>query len=162
MKLNEGVEWAIHSCAFLGALPPDKALPAFQLATYFDLPAPYLAKHLQQLSTAGIVETRKGPKGGYRLAKSPDNITLLEIVEAIDGRSPCFQCTEIRQKGPSAAKSSEYTRPCSIARAMLSAEKAWRSELRKVSLAEIQCTGVTEMPQEQLEKTASWMKDILS
>ena len=63
-------------------------------------PAPYLAKHLQQLSKAGILEAVSGPRGGYRLAQIPEKISLLDIVETIDGRDPCFRCEEIRQRGP--------------------------------------------------------------
>ncbi len=162
MKLSEGVEWSIHICALLGALPPGMALPASKLAEFYELPGAYLAKHLQQLSAADLLETRKGPNGGYRLSKAPADITLLQIVEAIDGRSPCFQCTEIRQKGPGAASSASYKRPCNIARAMLSAEKAWRDELSKLSLSEIQCTGLSEMPTEQITRTADWLQEALS
>ena len=162
MKLNEGVEWALHCCALLAALPSGKALPAYKLAHFFELPAPYLAKHLQQLSAADLVETLKGPKGGYRLAKPANKVSLLDIVEAIDGRSPCFQCTEIRQNGPTAASPKSYKSKCVIARAMHAAEEAWRTKLAQVSLQEIQFMGLAEMPSDQVEKTAVWMRDMLS
>lgn len=160
MRINEGTEWAVHCCSLLASLPGDAALSAQKLAEYFDLPEHYLAKHLQQLSSAKIVKTRKGPGGGYRLAKSPDKIPLLAIVEAVDGKGPSFRCTEIRQRGPTAQAPRCYKRPCGIARAMWKAEKAWRSELRKVSLKDIQLMGVRETPKQQIENSIQWFREV--
>ncbi len=161
MRINEGTEWAVHCCALLASLPDNAALSAKKLAEYFDLPEHYLAKHLQQLSSARIVKTRKGPGGGYQLAKSPDKISLLSIVETVDGKGPSFRCTEIRQRGPTAQASNCYKRPCGIARAMWKAEKAWRSELRKVSLREIQLMGFKETPKKQIERSIQWFHENL-
>ena len=117
-------------------MPPDRALPAAKLAEYHGVPAAYLAKHLQALARAGVLETVKGPRGGYRLARPAADITLLDVVEAIDGDEPAFRCTEIRRRGPSAVPAREYTRPCGINRAFLRADELWREELRRTSIAE--------------------------
>ncbi len=161
MKLNEGVEWAIHACSLLASLPPGKALPARKLAEYFALPEAYLAKILQQLSAAGLVSARKGPGGGYVLARPSGEISLREIVEAVEGTSPCFRCTEIRRRGPAAVADDLFVRPCVIARTMWRAEEAWRAELAKVSLREIQMKGLAEMPAPQVEKAAQWFRAAL-
>ena len=161
MRLNEGTEWAIHCCSILAALPQGVALSAQKLAEYFDLPEHYLAKHLQQLSNANILNTRKGPGGGYQLAKSPDKIQVLEIVQAVDGKEPSFRCSEIRQRGPTGQASSCYRKPCGIARTMWSAEEAWRAELKKVSLSDIQRMGVKETPKQQIEQSVQWFQDVL-
>src|SRR6058998_4087010 len=79
MRMNQGVEWAAHCAALLAVLPPDVAVPAATLAEFHDLPAAYLAKALQQLAAAGIVTAVPGRRGGYRLARSAEQITLLDI-----------------------------------------------------------------------------------
>src|SRR5260221_3953311 len=78
MRIGEGVEWALHCCTVLAILPADGALPASRLAEFHDVPGAYLAKHLQALSRAGIVETTGGPRGGDRIAKPPAGVLLLE------------------------------------------------------------------------------------
>jgi Rrf2 family protein len=161
MKLNEGIEWAIHCCSMLASLPDNAALPARRLAEFFNLPEHYLAKHLQSLSQAGLVVSTKGPGGGYRLARLAAEISLLDIVEAIDGRAAHFQCTEIRRRGPSGVDASCYNKPCGIARAMHKAEQAWRKELAAVSLSEIQHLGLVETPPEQLKKSLEWFGSVL-
>src|SRR5437879_10218288 len=108
MQLGQGVEWALHCCTVLAIVPADQTLPAAKLAEYHGVPAAYLAKHLQALARADVLETVKGPRGGYRLARPASEITMLEIVEAIDGEEPAFRCTEIRRRGPAAMPAREY------------------------------------------------------
>jgi Rrf2 family protein len=138
------------------------AMPARSLAEFFDLPEHYLAKQMQKLSVAGVVETRRGPKGGYALARKPAEITLLQMVEAIDGVERHFRCTEIRRCGPSGVSDNKYIQPCGIARSMWRAEAAWRTELSNVTLADIQKMGFAETPPEQAIKAMTWMKDKLT
>src|SRR4051794_29745239 len=118
MQLGEGVEWALHSCVLLALLPSDKTLPAARLAEAHALAPAYLAKHLQALSNAGVVTSVPGRRGGYRLARPPADITLLEVVEAIEGDDGAFRCTEIRRRGPAAVPAREYSPVCGIAGAM--------------------------------------------
>lgn len=158
MKHSEGLEWAVHSCSLLAAMPPDTPLPAKLLAEFFDLPEAYLAKQMQKLSQAGIVSTRRGPRGGYALARAPAKISLLQMVEAIDGNARHFRCSEIRRCGPTGVAGKHYTRPCGIARSMWRAEKAWRKELSNVTLADIQNMGLAETPPEQTQKAIAWFQ----
>ena len=72
MRLSDGVEWALHCCTLLALLPPDRPLPASRLAEFHEVPPAYLAKHLQALSRAGIIESMPGRHGGYRLARPAD------------------------------------------------------------------------------------------
>lgn len=136
MKLSEGVEQAIHSVAMLAQLSEDGVLSAGALAEYHGVKTSYLLKHLQALSGAGILATLPGPKGGYRLARPAAKITLLDIVLAVEGPEPAFRCLEIRQRGPNPLPV-KPTRPCEINAAMLRAEKAYRAELQRVTIADI-------------------------
>ncbi|KAA3530807.1 Rrf2 family transcriptional regulator [Agrobacterium tumefaciens] len=137
MKLGDGVEQAIHSVGMLGGLSEGGVLSAAALAEFHGVSTSYLLKHLQLLSGAGIVSTVPGPKGGYRLARTTDKITLLDIVLAVEGPQPAFRCAEIRQRGPNPLPGRYFTKPCGINAAMLKAEKAYRAELAKTSIADI-------------------------
>ena len=55
MRLSEGVEWGLHCAVLLAVMPPDAALPTSRLAEFHGVPVPYLAKHLQAMSRAGIL-----------------------------------------------------------------------------------------------------------
>jgi Rrf2 family protein len=136
MKLSDGVEQAIHSVAMLANLQPNGVLSAAALAEFHGASTSYLLKHLQALSGAGILAALPGPTGGYRLARSPEQITLLDIVLAVEGSEPAFRCAEIRQRGPKPLPG-KPTAPCQINSAMLRAERAYRAELAKVSVADV-------------------------
>jgi Rrf2 family protein len=136
MKLGDGVEQAIHSVTMLSTLSTGGVLPASALAEFHGVSTSYLLKHLQALSGAGIVETMPGPRGGYRLARAIDRITLLDIVLAVEGSQPAFRCNEIRQRGPNPLPG-KPAKPCGIATAMLRAERAYRAELKATTIADI-------------------------
>ncbi len=138
MKMSEGVEWAIHCVAVLAALPPDATLPAKTLAEYHGVSETYLLKHLKLLAAAGVLQSVPGPKGGYRLGREADAISLLDVVEAIEGRESSFRCTEIRQRGPVCLSEPDaYRLPCAIHVAMLRAESAWKQALQAQTIGDI-------------------------
>lgn len=137
MKLPESTEWVLHAAGSLAQLGPGGTASAAQLAEHFDVPPAYLAKQLQALVRSGVLTATTGPRGGFRLARPPGQITLLQIVEAVDGTSRFYQCNEIRQRGRGAAPPEQCRRICGIARHMHAAEAAWRASLADVTLADI-------------------------
>ncbi len=136
MKLGAGVEQAIHCVTLLASLPEEGVLPASALAEFHGVSSSYLLKQLQALSGAGILASVPGPSGGYRLARATREISLLDIVLAIEGPEPAFRCENIRVRGPNPVS----TKPkglCQINAAMLRAEQAYRQELAQVSIADL-------------------------
>ena len=137
MKLSEGVEAAIHCAATLAGVEGGATMPGSALAAQFGLSPSYLLKHLNAMAAAGVLESVPGPAGGYRLARAPERISLLDIVLAVEGPQPAFRCGEIRQRGPVKLPASAYVKPCGINVAMLRAEKAWRAVLATEKLSDI-------------------------
>jgi Rrf2 family protein len=137
MKLPESTEWVLHAAGSLAQLGPGGTVSAAKLAEHFDVPAAYLSKQLQALVRAGIFAATSGPRGGFRLARPSAEITLLQIVEALDGTSPFYTCNEIRQRGRGAAPPEQCRKTCGIAAHLNGAEAAWRASLADVTLNEI-------------------------
>jgi Rrf2 family protein len=160
MRMSEGVEWALHCCTVLATLPEGQALPASRLAEFHEVPPAYLAKHLQALAAAGITRSVAGPHGGYRLARPPAEISVLDVVLAVDGDATAFRCSEIRQRGPAAGGPERYRRPCGIARAMWRAEDAWRAELAGTSIGDLLIELLATVPASQLTKGAEWVQSV--
>ena len=86
---------------------------------------------------AGVLTGATGPRGGFRLARPADQITMLDVVEAVDGATPFYTCNEIRQKGRAAARPEDCRQACGLAAAMAAAETAWRRSLSAVTIADI-------------------------
>lgn len=137
MKLSEGVEAAIHCAATLAGVEGGATMPGSALAEQFGLSSSYLSKHLNALTAAGVLESVPGPAGGYRLARAAEHISLLDIVQAVEGPQPAFRCGEIRRRGPVKLPASAYAKPCGINAAMLRAEKAYRAALAAEKLSDI-------------------------
>jgi Rrf2 family protein len=137
MKLSQGVEWGIHCVALLTLAPPGKSVSREGLAGHYALPENYLGKHLQALTRAGLLHAVTGPRGGYRLNRPPSQITILDVIEAIEGTSPAFICQEIRQRGTGALPPDLCAKPCMISDVMDRAEQAWRDSLRQTTIADI-------------------------
>lgn len=133
--MSGGVEWSLHCCVVLTSV--EEPVPAARLARLHDVSASYLAKQLQALSRAGLVRAVQGKAGGYVLTRHPASITVLDVVEAVDGPGPAFVCTEIRQRGPLASPPEACTTACGVARTMATAERAWRESLAGVSIADL-------------------------
>ncbi|GAA4662863.1 Rrf2 family transcriptional regulator [Streptomyces chumphonensis] len=140
MKLPASTEWVLHCATTLAQLEPRTSASTAQLAQYFDLPPAYLAKQLKALVRAGLLSATTGPRGGFRLARPPAAITLLALVEAVDGTSSPYECREIRQQGSGALPPEECRRTCVLAQKMAEAHQAWRGSLDGVTLADILAT----------------------
>lgn len=162
MKMGQGVEWSIHCCALLAALPDDRTLRLEKIAEFYDLPVPYLRKHFQSLSRAGLVATTPGPKGGYRLAKPAQDISLLDIYQALEGKEPAFRCNEIRRQGPNTCGQKVYPVACNIATSMWRAEAAWRKELTDVSIADVVRDAAPQISEARVVKAKEWLEAALS
>jgi Rrf2 family protein len=161
MRVGEPVEWALHCTTVLALLPSDVALPASKLAEFHGVPAAYLAKALQSLSRAGIVESVPGRHGGYRLGRQPAEITLLDVVEAVEGRESTFRCTEIRKRGPAQVSPRLYSPVCAIAEAMYRADEAWRAELQRTTVADLVQKLAKTVPSEAMAKGLVFFQEVL-
>ncbi|MFC4909120.1 RrF2 family transcriptional regulator [Actinomadura gamaensis] len=145
--MNEGVEWAVHVCLLLDWLGSDEPVSTTRLASGYELPPPYLNKQLQALARAGILASTPGARGGFRLVRPLEKITMMDVVTAIEGPDEAFQCTEIRRRGMGANRAERaFEVPCTVHTAMRNAEFAWRRALAAQTLADIRARTERLLP----------------
>ncbi len=85
MRLTKESDYAVRCVYYLSEQGKRAIVKRKVLAEEMRIPHPFLGKIAQQLSRAGIVEIVQGPKGGLKLIKSPEEINLLDVIEAIMG-----------------------------------------------------------------------------
>lgn len=133
------VEYALHVMVRL-ARCPDQTPSVRALAEYQGISRPYLAKIMTALQKAGLVEASEGKGGGYRLKRQAEKVSFLDVADAIEGRKPLFECTEVRLRcvlfGGKPPKSASE-KPCAIHAVMLSAERDMRKKLAGITVADI-------------------------
>lgn len=85
MIYSRSAEYAIRSFVYLARIPDGQFAMARHIAEQEQIPAHFLAKILQELTRKGLLRSNKGPSGGFSLRIPASQITLLHLVEALDG-----------------------------------------------------------------------------
>lgn len=85
-------EYAIQAILYLSSLDADRVVNAQDISEELKIPKEFISKILQELTFSGIIDSKKGKGGGFSLAKSPDQIKLIDLVYAIDGDGIFHQC----------------------------------------------------------------------
>jgi Rrf2 family iron-sulfur cluster assembly transcriptional regulator len=92
MQVTRAVDYGLRALALMARQPPGARLFLHDLAQEADLPRNYLVKILKSLAATGIVRSHRGIKGGFSLGRDPRQISLRQIVEAIDGPVAVMHC----------------------------------------------------------------------
>ncbi len=94
MQITRQADYAARAILHLARMGNNERVATSLVAKEQKIPPAFLVKIIAQLSIAGILHTSRGARGGVRLAREPKNITLLEVVEAIDGPIQLNECVE--------------------------------------------------------------------
>jgi len=91
LRISDAASLAMHTAVFLAARS-DAPQPVSAIARVIGASEAHLSKVLQQLARAGIARSVRGPKGGYVLGAASENLTLLDVYQAIEGSAPFADC----------------------------------------------------------------------
>ena len=92
MQITRQADYAVRAVVYLAQLGANQKASTSQIAEEKAIPLSFLAKIIAQLSVAGLLQTMRGARGGVTLARPPEEISLLEVVEAIDGPIMLNEC----------------------------------------------------------------------
>jgi len=92
MEISRRTDYGVRIVLHLATLPQDERAVAHNIADRQKIPRPFLAKIISQLCLAGLLTTYRGAGGGVALAKPAAEITLLEVVEALEGSIRLNRC----------------------------------------------------------------------
>ena len=92
MLLSQRCEYALRTALYLSAAEPGAYVAVREISEALGIPYHFLAKIVQTLTAAGLLQSMRGPTGGVTLARAADRITLKEIVLAVDGPAVFREC----------------------------------------------------------------------
>ncbi len=92
MQLTRTADYAIRVMIHLSGLPPGARVSREKLADWAQVPGEFLAKVLQSLTRARLINSHRGSRGGFELARSASRISMLHIVEAVEGPTELNVC----------------------------------------------------------------------
>ncbi len=129
MQITRQADYAVRAMVYLAQKGPKGKAATGQIAKEKSIPPSFLAKIVSQLSVAGLLETSRGAKGGVELAKPAEDISLLDVIEAIDGPILLNDCV-----GESTA--CEYDEDCPLKPVWCDAQKMLLDHLSKANFAQ--------------------------
>ncbi|AGB84059.1 rrf2 family protein, putative transcriptional regulator [Serratia sp. FGI94] len=161
--MSAGVEYGLHCLLYL-TRSDDVASEASvrDLAELQGVPGEFLAKLFTKLAKAKLLTATEGIKGGFRLARPANQISVHDVIVAIDGEKSLFNCREIRgrcalftEETPSWATQGV----CSIHAVMLAAEQAMRNELKRHTLHDLAHQVAEKTPPAYGERIIQWLSE---
>ncbi len=138
MELTRKGEYAIRGIVYLASRPMDQVCLLSDIAAAVEVPPTFLAKIFQQFSKIGLVKSYRGTGGGFIIGRDPEKITLLEVVEAVEGPIVPNRCAIREGECPRDAS-------CTIHPVWLNVQKQVRSILKKVTLRDL-AANTTSLP----------------
>ncbi len=127
MKLTRGADYGTLGILYLARQPRDRVVLISEIAKAQGVPESYLAKIFQDLAKAGLVRSHRGARGGFTLARSSQDITLRQIIEAIEGPLALNRCLDPRE-------GCECSPECPVHSALAKAQQTLVSALDGVTL----------------------------
>jgi Rrf2 family protein len=92
ITFSKRTDYGLIALSHLASQEDGEATTAKAIAAKFEIPPELLAKTMQVLAKSGIVDSKNGPKGGYVLSRSPDSISVFEVIQAIEGHVAMANC----------------------------------------------------------------------
>lgn len=130
MRISAKADYAVRAAVELAATPDERPIKAERIATNQEIPLNFLGNILGDLRTAGIVRSYRGADGGFRLARAPAQVTVADVIRAVDG-----PLATVRGAPP---ENSAYDGAASaLSRVWIAVRKNVRSVVEHVTLADL-------------------------
>lgn len=130
MRISAKVDYAVRAAVELAAAPDERPVKAERIATSQDIPLNFLENILGELRHAGIVRSQRGADGGFRLAKPASEVTVADIIRAVEG-----PLATVRGGPP---EESDYAGPAhALSRVWIAVRKNLRGVVEHVTLADV-------------------------
>lgn len=130
MILSQTAEYAIRAMSTVSLLDPKCPITSKELGAQTDIPVHYLSKIMRKLVESGLVTAAKGHRGGFALAKLPQRIRIIDVIEAVESHVPLKRCIF----GWRACNSSD---PCILHNRWSAVNDAFQCWARETSLEDV-------------------------
>lgn len=97
MLFTRGTDYALRGLVYIARQTENRLVMANEIAVSEDMPEYFFAKILQSLAKSGLINSFRGTNGGFALAKAPEEITVLEVIEALEGPLTVSKCVNTPQ-----------------------------------------------------------------
>jgi Rrf2 family protein len=131
IRLSKRTDYGLMAIRHLGLLPAGACRSAREIAHEYRIPPALMAKLLQRLARKGLVSSQHGTKGGYHIARRPREITLREVIEAIEGPVALVECLDPCKGG------CPQDGTCTVKRPLLAIQRKISAILGRMTLGDL-------------------------
>lgn len=132
MKYSQATDYALHAMLYLVTAAPDKPVGIQLLAEKLGVSQTYLSKMMTKLVKAGLIQSSPGANGGYRLKRTQEDVSFLDVIRAIEGTASLFEC------------SLNHGSECLIQQVVIDAERQMEQFLENKKIADLAVLFKTE------------------
>jgi Rrf2 family iron-sulfur cluster assembly transcriptional regulator len=132
MRITQEADYGLRVVLYLSKIGYGEKVDAPTIAEHENLPLRFLLKLLRKLTAAGIVRSYRGVKGGYALNRLPEDITLRDVIEAIDGKICVNRC----MYDPSYCSANRGAK-CEVHKALNTVQQKLLEELEKINFKDL-------------------------
>lgn len=130
MRISMKTDYGLIALKHIASQEGNGLVNAKELAATFNLPPNLLAKILQSLSQSGIITAQKGSGGGYRMMRKPEDVTLTEVFESIEGPVHMIMCTSVEGN-------CSVENKCTVKNGLVNLERKFAEFFDSITLADI-------------------------
>ena len=130
MRISAKADYAVRAAIELAAAADERPMPAEQVATAQGIPLNFLENILGELRHAGIVRSQRGPEGGFRLNRAADQITIADVIRAVEGPLATV-------RGGPPEDSSYPGSAATLPRVWIAVRKSLRNVVEEVTVADV-------------------------
>ena len=141
LRISKLTDYGIVLLARFAVAPPGSTLTAREMAESTGLPHPVVSKMLKTLASASLLRSQRGAKGGYQLSRDPEQLSVAQILEALEGPLALMECSA----GPGHC---DRDANCSVRAPWQHINRAVRGALDTMTLAELAGPRVPLVPVE--------------
>lgn len=150
MRISAKVDYAVRAVIELAAAADEKPVRAERVATAQGIPLNFLENILSELRHAGIVRSQRGPEGGFRLAKPADEVSIADVIRAVEG-----PLATVRGGPP---EDSTYPGPAAdLPRVWIAVRKSLRSVVEDVTVADVAKGQLPKAVEKLSEDPEAWV-----
>jgi len=150
MKISAKAEYAVRAAVELAAASGDKPVKAERLATAQEIPLNFLENILGELRHAGVVRSQRGAEGGFRLARPAEEVTIADVIRAVDG-----PLASVRGGPPEQVTYSGAAEP--LTNVWIAVRASLRTVLERVTLAELAADKLPAHVRKLAEDPEAWI-----
>ena len=161
-QYGSAVEYSLHCLLYLARADAAAARSVRDIAEFQKLSTDYVAKLFTRLEKAGLVSSIEGLRGGFCLGRAAQDISVLDVVDAIEGRKPMFECREVRANCilfDETAPAWSGRGVCGIHAVMLRADAAMRASLAQSNLAQLSAHTAQVVPKLHQKAAQTWFEE---